>query len=181
MLLLLYTYFTNAASCWEDNFTWMLLLLYRHFSYITQMIWSTNFVVMRTFDAKGVALLPFNHWIPPICNEFTHPQPWITKCWDLNPFAGHLTWSCEEFWSVKQKGFVRIMLLSILYHIVTLPCHAPFLLPPSPIKRVQVSYHWIPYKLVILVFSGHCIAHANAKRTKVSMYYSLLILTILYK
>ena len=46
-------------------------------------------------------------------------------------------------------------------------------------KRLQVSYHWTSYKLVILLFSGLSIAHTRKK--KVSMYYSLLILIILYK
>lgn len=64
------------------------------------------------------------------------------------------------------KLIVLIVLLSILYHIVTLPHCTPSLLPPSPIKRVQVSYHWMPYKLVILLFSGVLIAHANAKNKK---------------
>jgi hypothetical protein len=63
-------------------------------------------------------------------------------------------------------------------HIVTLPHRAPSL-SPSITKRLQVSYHRISYKLIILLFSGLSIAHT--KNTKVSMYYSLLILTISYK
>ena len=72
------------------------------FSYIMQMMRTTKFVVMRTFRARKSVTLPFNHWIPPICHEFAHPQSQITKYQDPNLFAGHL-----EYQSFKQKAFVR--------------------------------------------------------------------------
>jgi hypothetical protein len=49
-------------------------------SYITQMTSTTKFVVVRTFSVRESVSLPFDRWIPPICNEkFACPQPRITK------------------------------------------------------------------------------------------------------
>jgi hypothetical protein len=45
MLLLLYAYFTNPGSCWWDNFTKMLLLLQDYFTN-TGICWWGNFTRM---------------------------------------------------------------------------------------------------------------------------------------
>jgi hypothetical protein len=61
----------GTVAIWQGF--WVRLSVIWHLPYtpyITQMMRTTKFVVMRTFGARKLVLLPFNHWIPPICHKF---------------------------------------------------------------------------------------------------------------
>jgi len=80
---------------------------------------------------------------------------------DLNTFAGHLTQSCEEFWTFKQKAFVRNRVDHAALHSL------------SHIRMTSISV--TVYAIVGRAAKGHVSGELNPQVSWLGIYYCRFI------